>query len=485
MAAVAAAREDLLKRGPLAVELSARQPALRAANRGSSLDERDVVDRRRCRGAPGTRAVHRIRRRIAVPHHVRSRRPGGTTRGRVPQRARSTEPSRRADRSDDGGRAGRGVARVERYGPAGPGGLHSRALRGSGGADAGRGGADLPRPADDVSRARSADEPARPPSAHARRHARRARSASSCTDRSRWSRRCWRRSRRAAPTCRSIRPIRRIASPSWSRMPRSASSSREDGLRSRVPAGPSQVIALDARSVGLRQRVSGGARSRHEPVRSRLRDLYLRLHRPPEGRDDRAPQRLELHGRDGRGASTRAAANRRRGSPSPASASTSRCSSCCGRWRAASPSCSIATKSASRSSPSPRRSARSISACSTSPATRASTQQNKYRLLLEGARFADQNGFVAVWTPERHFHAFGGLFPNPAVTSAAIAAITEKIGIRAGSVVSPLHSGAAHRRGMVDRRQPLEWPRRRSRSRRAGSRTTSSCSPTPSRSARS
>jgi natural product biosynthesis luciferase-like monooxygenase protein len=67
-------------------------------------------------------------------------------------------------------------------------------------------------------------------------------------------------------------------------------------------------------------------------------------------------------------------------------------------------------------------------------------EQDKYRLLLEGARFADENGFVAVWTPERHFHAFGGLFPNPAVTSAAVAATTKRIGIRAGSVVSPLHS---------------------------------------------
>jgi natural product biosynthesis luciferase-like monooxygenase protein len=66
--------------------------------------------------------------------------------------------------------------------------------------------------------------------------------------------------------------------------------------------------------------------------------------------------------------------------------------------------------------------------------------QGKYRLLLDGARFADENGFVAVWTPERHFHAFGGLFPNPAVTSAAVAAITKNVAIRAGSVVSPLHS---------------------------------------------
>jgi natural product biosynthesis luciferase-like monooxygenase protein len=63
----------------------------------------------------------------------------------------------------------------------------------------------------------------------------------------------------------------------------------------------------------------------------------------------------------------------------------------------------------------------------------------RYRLLLDGARFADAHGFDAVWTPERHFHPFGGLYPNPAVTSAAIAAVTQRIGIRAGSVVLPLH----------------------------------------------
>ena len=63
----------------------------------------------------------------------------------------------------------------------------------------------------------------------------------------------------------------------------------------------------------------------------------------------------------------------------------------------------------------------------------------KYRLLLDGARFADAHGFEAVWTPERHFHAFGGLYPNPAVTSAALAAITQRVALRAGSCVSPLH----------------------------------------------
>ncbi len=70
----------------------------------------------------------------------------------------------------------------------------------------------------------------------------------------------------------------------------------------------------------------------------------------------------------------------------------------------------------------------------------ADSTSGKYDLLLEGARFADSNGFEAVWTPERHFHAFGGLFPNPSVTSAAIAAVTKSVAIRAGSCVLPLHS---------------------------------------------
>ncbi|NVJ24881.1 amino acid adenylation domain-containing protein [Myxococcus sp. AM011] len=63
----------------------------------------------------------------------------------------------------------------------------------------------------------------------------------------------------------------------------------------------------------------------------------------------------------------------------------------------------------------------------------------KYRLLLEAAKFADARGFSAVWTPERHFHAFGGLYPRPAVVGAGVATVTERLGIRAGSVVLPLH----------------------------------------------
>ncbi len=66
--------------------------------------------------------------------------------------------------------------------------------------------------------------------------------------------------------------------------------------------------------------------------------------------------------------------------------------------------------------------------------------QNKYQLLIDAARYVDRQGFACVWTPERHFHAFGGLFPNPSVTSAALAMITERVQLRSGSLISPLHN---------------------------------------------
>lgn len=69
----------------------------------------------------------------------------------------------------------------------------------------------------------------------------------------------------------------------------------------------------------------------------------------------------------------------------------------------------------------------------------ASTAGERYALLMDGARFADDHDLHAVWTPERHFHRFGGLYPNPSVTGAAVAAVTSRVAVRAGSVVLPLH----------------------------------------------
>jgi natural product biosynthesis luciferase-like monooxygenase protein len=67
-------------------------------------------------------------------------------------------------------------------------------------------------------------------------------------------------------------------------------------------------------------------------------------------------------------------------------------------------------------------------------------ERNKYRFVLDAASYADENGFTAIWTPERHFHRFGGLYPNPSVLGAALATSTRRLGIRAGSVIVPLHS---------------------------------------------
>ncbi|HSF41831.1 MAG TPA: MupA/Atu3671 family FMN-dependent luciferase-like monooxygenase [Thermoanaerobaculia bacterium] len=69
----------------------------------------------------------------------------------------------------------------------------------------------------------------------------------------------------------------------------------------------------------------------------------------------------------------------------------------------------------------------------------AEFRSDKYDLFFECARFADRHGFSALWFPERHFHPFGGLSPNPSVLAAALARETERIALRAGSVVLPLH----------------------------------------------
>lgn len=67
------------------------------------------------------------------------------------------------------------------------------------------------------------------------------------------------------------------------------------------------------------------------------------------------------------------------------------------------------------------------------------TKMNRYNSTLEVIEFADQNSFNSVWTPERHFNDFGGLYPNPSVFSAAIASKTKNIQIRTGSIVTPHH----------------------------------------------
>ncbi|MFW6012472.1 MAG: MupA/Atu3671 family FMN-dependent luciferase-like monooxygenase, partial [bacterium] len=72
----------------------------------------------------------------------------------------------------------------------------------------------------------------------------------------------------------------------------------------------------------------------------------------------------------------------------------------------------------------------------------AEYREDKYDLIFRGTRFADRHGFSAVYLPERHFHSFGGFSPNPSVLAAALARETDRIHLRAGSVVMPLHHPA-------------------------------------------
>ncbi len=69
----------------------------------------------------------------------------------------------------------------------------------------------------------------------------------------------------------------------------------------------------------------------------------------------------------------------------------------------------------------------------------AAYSEDKYRLILESAKYADEHNFTAVWLPERHFHSVGGFSPNSSVLAAALARDTRRVQLRGGSVVLPLH----------------------------------------------
>lgn len=69
----------------------------------------------------------------------------------------------------------------------------------------------------------------------------------------------------------------------------------------------------------------------------------------------------------------------------------------------------------------------------------AEFRRGKFDLFRASTQYADRAGFEAIWVPERHFHAFGGMFPNPALAGVVLAETTERVRIRAGSVVMPLH----------------------------------------------
>jgi natural product biosynthesis luciferase-like monooxygenase protein len=67
------------------------------------------------------------------------------------------------------------------------------------------------------------------------------------------------------------------------------------------------------------------------------------------------------------------------------------------------------------------------------------TAADSYTRILQIAEYADNHQYTGIWLPERHFHPWGGLHPNPSVLAAALATSTERVKLRAGSVVLPLH----------------------------------------------
>jgi natural product biosynthesis luciferase-like monooxygenase protein len=69
----------------------------------------------------------------------------------------------------------------------------------------------------------------------------------------------------------------------------------------------------------------------------------------------------------------------------------------------------------------------------------AAYRDDKYTLLHDAAKFADEHGFTAAWLPERHFHSVGGFSPNSSLLACSLAAVTKKLQLRGGSVVLPLH----------------------------------------------
>ena len=190
---------------------------------------------------------------------------------------------------------------------------------------------------------------------------------------------------------------------------------------------------------------------------------------------------VELLRRHGRAARHRAAARPASGWPSPASRSTSRCSSCSGRWRAASRSSSRRSESRRRrrrrSRGAPRRRPMDFSLFYFAADAGERTRRQRYRLLLEGAKFAD--------TPRLR----GGVdarAPLPRVRRPVPEPVGDERGGRRGHRAhrDPRRQRRAaaaqpdpRRRGVVGRRQPLATAASACRSRRAGTPTTSRSRP--------
>ena len=67
------------------------------------------------------------------------------------------------------------------------------------------------------------------------------------------------------------------------------------------------------------------------------------------------------------------------------------------------------------------------------------SDREKYRFARALVEFADQNGFEAVYFPERHFHEFGSIYANNGIVAAYFAPLTKNIRLRTAAVTNTLH----------------------------------------------
>ena len=66
----------------------------------------------------------------------------------------------------------------------------------------------------------------------------------------------------------------------------------------------------------------------------------------------------------------------------------------------------------------------------------------KYAFMRDITLFADQEGFEAVYLPERHFHEFGSIYANSAIMAAHLIPQTTNIRFRTAGISLPLHHPA-------------------------------------------
>lgn len=68
--------------------------------------------------------------------------------------------------------------------------------------------------------------------------------------------------------------------------------------------------------------------------------------------------------------------------------------------------------------------------------------RERYQLVRDLTRYGDEQGFEAVYLPERHFNEFGAIFPNAAVMAASLIPETRHIRFRTAGISLPLHHPA-------------------------------------------